>query len=149
MLLRRPHHQGQTPKATKDHSNVFFCSFDPQAEIRLPIWKECRGRIEVWMNIFKCSNPMARIGLFWCFKKKYIENNNGISSEVLPSFRTETVEERDVTFIQIQGSYVKFFFPLNTQIPFQSLKLNFKWSSKPFISRTSLWNTLYCCIKIC
>ena len=40
--------------------------------------------------------------MFW---KKYIsEQNDGISSEILASFRTEAVEDKDVIFNQIQGS---------------------------------------------
>ena len=40
--------------------------------------------------------------MFW--KKNISEQNDGISSEILPSFRTEAVEDRDVNFNQIQGS---------------------------------------------
>ena len=40
--------------------------------------------------------------MFW--KKKKSEQNDGISSEILPSFRTEAVEDMDVIFNQIQGS---------------------------------------------
>ena len=48
---------------------------------------------------------MARITLFWCFEKKHIsEKNDGIWSKILPSFRTEAVEDRDVIFNQIQVS---------------------------------------------
>ena len=48
---------------------------------------------------------MAKITLFWRFEKKNIsEQNDGISSEILLSFRTEAVEDRDVTFYQIQVS---------------------------------------------
>ena len=36
--------------------------------------------------------------------KNISEWNDGISSEILPSFRTEAVEDRDVIFNQIQGS---------------------------------------------
>jgi hypothetical protein len=40
--------------------------------------------------------------MFW---KKYIsEQNDGISRKILPSFRTEAVEDKDVIFNQIQGS---------------------------------------------
>ena len=54
--------------------------------------------------------------MFW---KKYIsEQNDGISSEILPSFRTEAVEDRDVIFNQIQVSYVKFPHLMNVQILF-------------------------------
>jgi hypothetical protein len=48
---------------------------------------------------------MARINLFWYFEKKDIsDQNDGISSEILPSFRSEAVEDRDVIFNQIQVS---------------------------------------------
>ena len=40
--------------------------------------------------------------MFW--KKNISEQNDGTSSEILPSFRTEAVEDRDVIFNQIQGS---------------------------------------------
>ena len=40
--------------------------------------------------------------MFW---KKYIsEKNDEISSEILPSFRTEAVEDKDVIFNLIQVS---------------------------------------------
>jgi hypothetical protein len=47
---------------------------------------------------------MARITLFSHFEKKNSEQNDEISSEILPSFRTEAVEDRDVIFNQIQVS---------------------------------------------
>ena len=37
-------------------------------------------------------------------KKNISEQNDGISSGILRSFRTEAVEDRDVIFNQIQGS---------------------------------------------
>jgi hypothetical protein len=37
-------------------------------------------------------------------KKNISEQNDGISSEILPSFRTEAVEDKDVIFNQTQGS---------------------------------------------
>ena len=40
--------------------------------------------------------------MFW--KKNISEQNDEISSEILPSFRTEAVEAMDVTFNQIQVS---------------------------------------------
>ena len=56
-------------------------------------------------EVLEINKLMARITLFWCFeKKKNSEQNDGISSEILPSFRTEAVEDRDVIFNQIQGS---------------------------------------------
>ena len=41
---------------------------------------------------------------FSCFEKKNFEYNDEISGEFLPSFKTEAVEDRDVTLNQIQGS---------------------------------------------
>ena len=38
------------------------------------------------------------------WKKNFFEQNDGISNEILPSFRTEAVEDRDVIFNQIQES---------------------------------------------
>ena len=40
--------------------------------------------------------------MFW--KKNISEQNDGISSEILLSFRFEAVEDRDVTLNQIQVS---------------------------------------------
>ena len=40
--------------------------------------------------------------MFW--KKNISEQNDEISSEILPSFRTEAVEDRDVISNQIQVS---------------------------------------------
>ena len=40
--------------------------------------------------------------MFW--KKNISEQNDEISSEILPSFRTEALEDRDVIFNQIQAS---------------------------------------------
>ena len=40
--------------------------------------------------------------MFW--KKNIFVQNDGISSEILPSFRTEAVEDSDVNYNQIQGS---------------------------------------------
>ena len=47
---------------------------------------------------------MAIITLFWCFEKNISEQNDGISSEILQSFRSEAVEDKDVIFNQIQVS---------------------------------------------
>ena len=54
--------------------------------------------------VIEINMLMARITLFWFFEKKNSEQNDGISSEILPSFRTEAVEDRDIIFNQIQGS---------------------------------------------
>ena len=40
--------------------------------------------------------------MFW--KKNISEQNDGISSEILPSFRTEAVQDSDIIFKQIQGA---------------------------------------------
>ena len=53
---------------------------------------------------------------FDVLKKNISEQNGGISSKILPSFRTEAVEDRDVIFYQIQVSYVKIPYPMNVQI---------------------------------
>ena len=56
-------------------------------------------------SVLEINKLMAKITLFWCFEKKnFFEQNVGISSKILPSFRTEAVEDRDVIFNQIQGS---------------------------------------------
>ena len=47
---------------------------------------------------------MARITFFDVLKRQIFEQNDGISSEILPSFITEAVEDRGVTFNQFQGS---------------------------------------------
>jgi hypothetical protein len=48
---------------------------------------------------------MAKITSFDILEKYiYSEQNDGISSEILPSVRTEAVEDRDVIFNQIKGS---------------------------------------------
>ena len=47
---------------------------------------------------------MARITFFDVLKRQIFEQNYGISIEILLSFRTEAVEDRDVTFNQIEGS---------------------------------------------
>ena len=41
---------------------------------------------------------------FDVLKKKFFEWNDVVSGEIQPSLRTEAVEDRDVTFNQIQGS---------------------------------------------
>ena len=38
------------------------------------------------------------------WKENFFEQNDGIASEILPSFRTEAVEDGDVIFNQIQES---------------------------------------------
>ena len=54
-------------------------------------------------SVLEINKLMAKITLFWCFEKNIYEQNDGISSEILPSFRTEAVDNRDVTFMsQIQ-----------------------------------------------
>ena len=56
-------------------------------------------------EVLEINKLMARITLFWCFEKKNIsDQNDGISSEILLSFRIEAVEDRDVTLNQIQVS---------------------------------------------
>ena len=53
---------------------------------------------------FEINKLMAKISLSCCLEKKTFEQNDEISSEILPTFRTEVVEDRDVTFNQIQRS---------------------------------------------
>jgi hypothetical protein len=43
-----------------------------------------------------------------------------ISNQILPSFRTEAVEDRDVNFNQLQGSMLKCPWPMNIQTRFMS-----------------------------
>jgi hypothetical protein len=74
-------------------------------------------------EIFKTLKSLKSISLwlespyFDDLKKIISEQNDGISSEILPSFRTEAVEDRDVIFNQIQVSYVKCPHLRNIQIP--------------------------------
>ena len=55
-------------------------------------------------QILKINNIVARITLFRCFEKKIFWIDLWNFSEILPSLRTEAVEDRDVTFNQIKGS---------------------------------------------
>ena len=55
-------------------------------------------------QVLEINKLMAKMTLFWCFEKNIPKQNDRISSEILPSFRTEAVEDRDVIFNQIQGS---------------------------------------------
>ena len=82
---------------------------------------------------------MARITLFWCFEKKNSEQNDGISSEILPSFRTEAVEDRDVIFNQIQVSYIKFPHLMNVQMLFLWLKSVYLMPNKWF----EVWQSMF------
>ena len=75
--------------------------------------------------------------MFW---KKYIsEQNDGISSEILPSFRTEAVEDRDVILNQIQVSYVKFPHLRNVQMLFLWLKSVYLMPNKWF----EVWQSMF------
>ena len=68
--------------------------------------------------------------MFW---KKYIsEQNDEILSEIMPSFRTEAVEDRDVIFNKIQVSYIKFPHLMNVQMLFLWLKSVFLMHNKWF-----------------
>ena len=53
-------------------------------------------------QILKINNIVARITLFRCFD--FFLKDSWNFSEILPSLRTEAVEDRDVTFNQIKGS---------------------------------------------
>ena len=55
-------------------------------------------------QILEINNIVARITLFRCFEKKKFWINSWNFIEILPSLRTEAVEDRDVTFNQIKGS---------------------------------------------
>ena len=54
--------------------------------------------------VLEINMLMAKITFFDFLKKNISEQNDGISSEILPPFRTEAVEDRDVIFNQIQVS---------------------------------------------
>ena len=75
--------------------------------------------------------------MFW--KKNISEQNDGISSEILPSFRTEAVEDRDVIFNQIQVSYVKFPHLINVQMLFLWLKSVYLMPNKWF----EVWQSVF------
>ena len=75
--------------------------------------------------------------MFW--KKNISEQNDGISSEILLSFRTEAVEDRDVIFNQIQVSYVKFPHLINVQMLFLWLKSVFLMPNKWF----EVWQSMF------
>ena len=75
--------------------------------------------------------------MFW--KKNISEQNDGISSEILPSFRTEAVEDRDVIFNQIQVSYVKFPHLRNVQMLFLWLKSVYLMPNKWF----EVWQSMF------
>ena len=72
--------------------------------------------------IIRTSAPQPNVWLkspyFDVSKNYFFEQSDRISSKILPSFRTEAVEDRDVTFNQIQVSIVKCPLPMNIQIPF-------------------------------
>ena len=57
-------------------------------------------------QILKINNIVARITLYYLdvLKKKNFLINSWNFIEILPSLRTDAVEDRDVTFDQIKGS---------------------------------------------
>ena len=55
-------------------------------------------------QILRIKNLMAKSPYFDVLEKNISEKNDGISSEILASFRTEAAEDRGVIFNQIQGS---------------------------------------------
>ena len=61
--------------------------------------------------------------MFW--KENISERNDGISTEILPSYKTEAVEDRDVIFNQKQVSFVKCPHLMNVQIQFSKPKSAF------------------------
>ena len=76
------------------------------------------------LRLLKPLRPLKSISCwiqlpyFTCFEQKLFEYNDGILNEILPFFRTEAVEDRDVTFNHIQESIVKCPLPMNIQIHF-------------------------------
>ena len=75
--------------------------------------------------------------MFW--KKNISEHNDGISSEILPSFRSEAVKDRDVILNQIQVSYVKFPHLRNVQMLFLWLKSVYLMPNKWF----EVWQSMF------
>ena len=55
-------------------------------------------------QILKIKNLMAKPPYFDVLRKKYFLVDFWNFSEILPSLKTEAVEDRDVTFNQIKGS---------------------------------------------
>ena len=114
------HQDAKPPSKRREHLNI-----------RSHFWKDCStiptNSLPNWMfwqeSIVEKStaNPGAtqgccidtiqdfliKLGIkprFDVLEKNISEQNSGISSEILPSFRTEAVEDRDVIFSQIQRS---------------------------------------------
>ena len=59
----------------------------------------------IWLKVTSLSSTASkRKGVKFFLKKNISEQNDEISNEILPSFRTEAVENRDVIFNQDQGS---------------------------------------------
>ena len=56
------------------------------------------------IQILKIKNLMAKLPYFDVLRKKYFLIDTWNFSEILPSFKTEAVEDRDLTFNQIKGS---------------------------------------------
>ena len=54
--------------------------------------------------VLEINKLMAKWLYFDVLKKNISEQNDGISSEILPSFRTEALEDTDIIFNQTQGS---------------------------------------------
>ena len=59
---------------------------------------------DVTFNQIKGSSVKFQLSIVICQSFDISEQNDGISSEILPSFRTEAVEDRDVIFNQIRVS---------------------------------------------
>ena len=55
------------------------------------------------VEVFEATEVVRTSQIFEINKDDLILQNHVISIEILPSFRTEAVEDRDVTFNQIQG----------------------------------------------
>ena len=58
-------------------------------------------------QILRIKNLMAKSSYFDLLRKNIFLIDSLNFSEILPALKTEAVEERDVAFIQIKGSYVK------------------------------------------
>jgi hypothetical protein len=84
----------------------------------------CLLRLLRTLRFSEPLGPLKSISLwlkspyFDVLRNQIFEQNDEISSKILPSFRTEAVGDRDITFNQIQGSTVKCPLRMNIQIPF-------------------------------
>ena len=88
---------------------LFFYFLRPKRLLRSlrPMMLSCLLRS---LRPLKFSEPLRFLKsiIYWLESPYFdvLKENN--FSEILPSLRTEAVEDRDVTFNQIKGSYIKF-----------------------------------------